>query len=78
MSKFEIFNNISEKAVSLPFLMSGSLKALVRGLLIKDDKKRFDFEQVSKSKWLKEVSFVYICFFLLLVFVAQVPHPILW
>lgn len=58
MSKFEIFNNISEKAVRLPFLMSGSLKALVRGLLEKNDKKRFDFEQVAKSSWIKEVQYV--------------------
>lgn len=56
MSKFEIFNRISESPVRLPFLMSLSCKALVRGLLEKNDQKRFCFDQVAQSAWLKGVS----------------------
>jgi len=56
MSKFEIFNRISESPVRLPFLMSMSLKSLVKGLLEKNDSKRFCFDEVSQSSWLKGVN----------------------
>ena len=58
MTKFEIFNRISESPVRLPVLMSLSLKALIKGLLEKSDAKRFAFEQVAQSPWLKGVSTV--------------------
>ena len=57
MSKFEIFNKISETAVSLPFLMSFNLKSLIKGLLEKSDAKRYEWEHVSKCAWLSDVSY---------------------
>ena len=62
MSKFEIFNRISESPPSLPLFMGMRLKTLLKGLLDKSDSSRYSFEHVAKSSWLKEVhiSLVYV------------------
>jgi hypothetical protein len=56
MSKFEIFNHISESPVRLPMFMSMSCKSLLKGLLEKPEERRFSFEQVAQSAWIKGVS----------------------
>jgi hypothetical protein len=58
MSKFEIFNHISESPVRLPMFMSMSCKSLLKGLLEKPEERRFSFEQVAQSAWIKGVSAV--------------------
>lgn len=62
LSKFEIFNNITEKRITYPLLMSSSLKTLLKGLLEKDPDKRFSWQQISLSTWIEHVSdtFAYI------------------
>jgi hypothetical protein len=59
MSKFEIFNHISESPVRLPMFMSMSCKSLLKGLLEKPEERRFSFEQVAQSTWIKGVSMGY-------------------
>lgn len=54
-SKFEVFNNITEKAVSIPMSVSYSLAAMLRGLLDKDPRKRFSWDEVRTSSWLQAV-----------------------
>ena len=58
MSRYEVFNRISEGSVPYPFFMSFSLKTLIGGLLEKNDQKRWSYEQVSTAAWVKEVSFL--------------------
>ncbi len=57
MSRYEVFNRISEGSVPYPFFMSFSLKSLIGGLLEKSDQKRWSYEQVSTAAWVKEVIF---------------------
>lgn len=56
MTKFEIFNRISESPVRLPLMMSRHCKALIKGLLEKKEDRRFGFDELAQSPWLKEVS----------------------
>jgi hypothetical protein len=56
LSKFEIFNNINHKNITMPIFMNPDLKSLLYGLLDKDPSKRFDWDSVSSSKWLSDVS----------------------
>jgi len=56
MSRYEVFNRISEASVPYPFFMNFSLKTLLGGLLEKSDAKRWSYEQVAGSAWLKDVS----------------------
>jgi protein kinase A len=56
MSKFEIFNNINEKEISCPLSMDNNLKNLLKGLLDKDQIKRFNFSRVKSSSWLADVN----------------------
>lgn len=62
MNKFEIFNNITEKKPRLPFLMSFSLKTLIKGLLHKDQDQRFGWSQIIASPWLQDVRLVFFFF----------------
>ena len=55
-SKFEIFNNITQRNLSLPYSMSSSMKALVRQLLDKDPAKRIKWTRVKSSEWCADVS----------------------
>jgi hypothetical protein len=55
LSKFEIFNNINGRAVSLPMGMSADLKALIKGLLEKDQRERFDFGAICCNPWVLHV-----------------------
>lgn len=54
MSKFEIFNNINGNPPRLGMSMKSSIKALAKGLLEKDQTKRFSFDNVRKCEWLAE------------------------
>lgn len=54
MSKFEIFNNINGNAPRLGMSMKSSIKTLAKGLLDKDQTKRFSFENVRKCEWLAD------------------------
>jgi hypothetical protein len=56
LTKFEIFINISEKAVSIPFSTSFAFKSLIKGLLEKKDDKRFAYDDIEKHAWLKGVN----------------------
>jgi len=55
LSKFEIFNNITEKTVTFPLFMSSSLKQLLKGLLDKNPVKRFAWQQINLSSWTEHV-----------------------
>lgn len=66
LSKFEIFNNITEKKVNYPMLMSSSLKKLLKGLLEKNPDKRYSWQQISLSTWTEQVDDI-VMFYLLLV-----------
>lgn len=55
MSKFEIFNNINGAQVSFPLSVGGNLKALIRGLLEKDQQIRFNLSAVKSSAWVQDV-----------------------
>ena len=55
MTKFEIFNNINTKNIIYPIMMSGNLKQLLKGLLDKDPKKRFNWNEVNTSQWTSDV-----------------------
>ena len=55
LSKFEIFNNINSKQVSLPMSSSASLKELVKGLLSKDSNARFAKEEVIHAAWVGDI-----------------------
>lgn len=57
MSRYEVFNRITEKSAPFPFFMSFSLKSLISGLLDKNASKRWAYDQVAASPWLKEVFF---------------------
>ena len=54
-SKFEIFNNINSREASFPILMNADLKALMKGLLVKDPQQRFSAVEVKQSAWLAKV-----------------------
>eukprot|EP00605_Chrysophyceae_sp_TOSAG23-4_P000056 GSChrysophyteH1.ASY1.ANO1.58.1 assembled CDS len=54
-SKFEIFTNITEKAPSLSISMSGPIKECIRGLLEKDQKKRWSWNKVQSCGFCKDV-----------------------
>ena len=54
-TKFEIFNNITEKAVSYPLLMSLSLRLLLKGLLEKKPEKRYNWDNVRTHLWLRNI-----------------------
>ena len=56
MSKFEIFNNINGKNVSLPMSSSAALKTLIKGLLNKNPNERMNWGQVQRCDWVAEVS----------------------
>jgi serine/threonine protein kinase len=56
LSKFEIFNNITEKTVLYPLRMSQNVKQLLKGLLDKKPNSRSNWRQVSSSPWLSDVS----------------------
>jgi serine/threonine protein kinase len=58
MSRFEIFTNIADKTIFYPLTMSFSLKNLLKGLLNRDPRNRFNFTNVAASPWLKNVSFL--------------------
>lgn len=55
LPKQTIFLNATHDAVKLPWLMSKPLKVLIRGLLQKNPKKRWEGEQVCHCDWLKDV-----------------------
>jgi len=54
-NKFEVFNNITEKPVSIPVAVSYGLAGMLRGLLDKDPRKRFSWDEVRTSSWLQAV-----------------------
>jgi len=54
MSKFEIFNNINGAPPRLGMSMKSTIKTLAKGLLDKDQTKRFNFDSVRKCEWLSE------------------------
>eukprot|EP01038_Epipyxis_sp_PR26KG_P010546 gene10546-14168_t len=56
MSKFEIFNNINEKSVRYPLSMTISLKTLIKGLLDKDPKTRYNWLSIKESTWVEDVN----------------------
>ena len=56
MNKFEIFNNITEKAVSLPLFMAPALKVLLKGLLNKNQAERWTYVQIEEAAWCQDVS----------------------
>lgn len=55
-TRFEIFNNITERTVRLPIYYSGAVRGLVKGLLQKNQDQRMDSIQVVQTSWLKDVS----------------------
>ena len=55
MSKFEIFNNINGKNVSLPMGASAALKSLIKGLLSKNPNDRMNWDEVRRCDWVTEV-----------------------
>lgn len=55
LGKYELFTNISERVILYPLLMNWHLKQLLKGLLNRDPNKRFNWLQVSASKWLANV-----------------------
>lgn len=55
MSKFEIFNNINGKNVSLPMGASAALKSLIKGLLSKNPNERMNWDEVRRCDWVNEV-----------------------
>lgn len=57
MSKFEIFNNINSKAVSIPYSYSTNrpLKSMIKGLLDKDPDKRFNWTTIKTCSWCNDV-----------------------
>jgi len=57
MSRYEVFNRITEKSVPFPFFMSFGLKSLIGGLLEKNSTKRWAYEQVAACPWMKEVHY---------------------
>jgi serine/threonine protein kinase len=59
MSRFEIFTNIADKTLFYPLTMSFSLKSLLKGLLSRDPRNRFNFSTVASSPWLKNVSYCF-------------------
>lgn len=58
MTKFEIFTNISEKTIIYPIFMNFGLRGLLKGLLNRDPKQRFNWSQVKTSSWLHNVSHI--------------------
>ena len=56
MSRYEVFNRITEKSPPYPFFMSFNLKSLIKGLLEKDSTKRWAYDQVAACPWMKDVS----------------------
>mmetsp|Transcript_19751 Transcript_19751/g.21468 ORF Transcript_19751/g.21468 Transcript_19751/m.21468 type:complete len:425 (+) Transcript_19751:120-1394(+) len=56
MTKFEIFTNISEKTIIYPIFMNFGLRSLLKGLLNRDPKQRFNWSEVKTSSWLHNVS----------------------
>jgi len=57
LSKFEIFTNILEAPIRLPWLMKSTLKTLLYGLLDKTPKTRFGWNEIRYSPWLQQVSY---------------------
>jgi len=55
MSKFEIFNNINNRSVSLPLSMNSALAELIRGLLHKNPVKRSSWKEVKSSSWVNDI-----------------------
>lgn len=59
VSKFEIFNNINAKNVSLPLFASKALKTVIRNLLEKDPSRRWNWYHISTCEWLKSNAYTF-------------------
>lgn len=55
-SKFEIFNNINHSSPPYPLTMNSSVKNIIKGLLNKDPKNRFDFKAICASPWVADIN----------------------
>ena len=54
-NKFDIFNNITDKAPKLSMSMSGNLKTLIKGLLEKAPENRWEWTKVRSCEFTKDV-----------------------
>lgn len=55
MSKFEIFNNVTEKNPSIPLFVNANIRNLIKGLLDKNAPTRFAAKDIVSNGWMQGV-----------------------